>query len=102
MDNERKLEDIVSEMYIIYCKRKVPKTNLKHLISNIESYISYKDVSKNDNYFNDIYHIYKELNTIPVSDKTGRINKILFNQLYKNIKEKYDYKKSKSENNKLN
>lgn len=86
MDNQRKLEDIKSEMYIIYCNNKVPKMKFKNLISSIESYVSCKEVSKNDNYYYDIHHIYKELKTIHVSDKTGQISKILFNHYFKKIK----------------
>lgn len=92
MNNERKLEDILSEMYVIYCKDRVPKIKLKHLISGIESYLSCKEISKNDNYYYDIVHIYNELTKIPTNAKSGTIYKISFNHLYQNVKDKYNNK----------
>jgi hypothetical protein len=93
MNNEIKLDDIINDLYTLYCNDCIHISKLNYLLKNIESHIErFKNETKDEYYF-DILDIYNELNNLPKNNKTGRIKKISFNHIYQYYKNKYDNKK---------
>jgi len=93
MNNEIKLDDIINDLYTLYCDEHIHIKKFNYLLKNIEAHIERFKNENQDEYYFDILDIYNELNNLPKNSKTGKIKKISFNHIYQYYKNKYDNKK---------
>ena len=99
MNNFNKFEDIHSELYNLYSKDRIPKIQFKNLITNIKRYIDRCVKEEHDEYYYDILDTYNDLEDILTKTTSkGTIKKILFNNIFKDVHNRYNIKKTRIQN----